>query len=122
MLAKVERRTRLGEQFVREWVLAAMDDLEQLYIYPTHAPGVSFKAELKGIIKEQTRNWIASLPNPDEPFVASSVRALTPRQILKEVEDETKWGLDFIKVWLKHGIQHIRLASVTDGLDSPAGS
>ncbi len=52
--------------------------------------------KMKQLTVKLLKDWMAST-NPDEPFLARGSKAVTPREYVAEVENETPEGKEFLK-------------------------
>jgi hypothetical protein len=72
-------------------------------------------------IISKLHHWLESFPNPDQPIigVAGEEEALTPRQIVRDVDDGTEEGERFVRRWVELAVEHIMDSDLQADSDEP---
>jgi hypothetical protein len=68
--------------------------------------------EVKPLALKNLYKWVDNLKDPDQSIIGigGTNEALTPRLILKHVEEETPIGRQFVMTWHKLAMRHIAQA------------
>lgn len=79
--------------------------------------------EVRGIIVDRLNEWIETMPDPDKPLVGYAGRSesLSPRQIVRQVEDRTERGERLVRNWVNLAVDHIARSQV-NAMSTRSGS
>jgi len=73
-------------------------------------------------IINKLHDWLQTIPDPDSPIIGAAGvehEALTPRDIVREVEQNTEEGERFVQRWVELAVNHIMDSDLDTGSDEP---
>ena len=74
--------------------------------------------QLRDVIVEQLRRWVAQMPDPDQPFFQvagddeEDDQATTPRQIYEQVASGTAQGKAIVERWIQMAVANVMEADL----------
>jgi hypothetical protein len=69
--------------------------------------------DFKEAVLTKLKEWVDSNPEPDKPIIGiGGGEALSPKQILENVNNETPVGKALTKSWTKLAVEHVLNAKV----------
>lgn len=78
---------------------------------------IPMEERIRESVVGKLRQWVAAFPDPDQPIIGiargdGGEEVLSPKQILRSVEERTAVGQEFVERWVTMVINHIDVSKV----------
>ena len=77
---------------------------------------------IRASILNKLHNWLQTMSDPDSPIIGvagEEHEAISPRQIVLQVEQNTEEGEQFVQRWVELAVEHIMDSELDTGGDEP---